>query len=176
MCASRWKTVGDLPLPASMCLTLSLCLIHLIRRKCMRVAQGVKCVSWKQRTVCSAAHLRFSNKKCLLLLFFIAVIYDWSSHLIYLEWVCVCVPIHSLAPCLLSGMKSVCSQRSYGPVSGSIARPHKFTKVHMFHQAQSVQTTHTHTHSHAYTHRSLVGISLRLWLPTAAGHFNDVTF
>lgn len=93
MCALRWKAVGDLPHPASLRLPLSLCLIHFIGRKWMRVTQCVKCVSLKQRTVWSVAHLCFSHKKRLLLLFFIAVIYDWSSHLIYHEWVCA----HSLS-------------------------------------------------------------------------------
>lgn len=74
----------------------------------------------------------------------------------HISWMSVCP--FTLSPCLLSAMKPVCSQRSYWPVSGSITHPHKSNKVHMFHQARSIQTTHTVTHIH--TEQSLVGISL----------------
>lgn len=166
------------PVSHSLCLTILLWLDHFISRKWISVGQVVKFVSLKQMNclVCDPSVL--FRQGVYFCYFFIAIIYDWSSHLIYHEW--VCVPIDSL--CLLSSMKSVCSQRSYRLLSGSITHPHKFTEVHMFHQARSVQTAHIHTHTHTYTNRSLmsggelVGISLRLCLPTAAGHFNDVTY
>ena len=120
-------------------------------------------------TVWSAAHLLFSDKKCLLLLFFMALIYDWSSHLIYHEWVCV-------------SLSSKCCDVSLQPkiIRAGVwvhqFRPHTHTRTHTHTHTHTHTPKHTLSHTHSRTHMSRVGISLRPCLPTSAGHFNDVTF
>lgn len=145
----RRKTGGDLLLPASPCVAFSVSHSFteswsVYQEKVDQRYTSCKIRLFKAYKRCSQWPICAPQTKSLLSLFFIARIYDWSSHLIYHEW--GCVPIDSLAPCLLSG---VCNQRSDRPLSGATAYPHKFTKVPVFHQAQSVQITHTHSHIYA---------------------------
>ena len=122
MCALRWKTVGELPLRAPLS-----CRTGSVRRTSACKTRLLKA----KATVWSTVHLLFSDKECLLLLFFMALIYDWSSHLIYHEWLCV-------------SLSSKCCD---------VSLPPKIIWAGVWvHQFRPHTHVHTHTQSHTYAH------------------------